>query len=91
MKALSLLPYWAMDILEDYKTVECRTWKTDYRGTIVICSSIRKQHRCIASHALCLADLVDIVPFKKSILRMLEWIKCRTILVMHGCWRISVQ
>lgn len=69
MKALSLLPYWAMAVLEGYKTVECRTWKTDYRGTIVICSSSRKTHRCIAGHALCLADIVDIVPFKRKHLK----------------------
>ena len=66
MKALSLLPFWAMEILDGYKTIECRTWKTDYRGTIVICSSSRKTHRCIDSHALCLADIVDIVPFTKE-------------------------
>ena len=72
MKALSILPYWAMEILEGYKTVECRTWKTDYRGTIVICSSSRKTHRCIAGHALCLADIVDIVPFKRKHLKDAE-------------------
>lgn len=69
MKALSLWPLWAMEILEGYKTIECRTWKTDYRGTIVICSSSHKQHRCIASHALCLADIVDIVPFRRKHLK----------------------
>lgn len=66
MKALSIIPVYAMDILEGYKTVECRSWKTQYRGTIVICSSSRKQHRCICGHALCLADIVDIVPFSKD-------------------------
>ena len=39
MKALSIIPWYAMDILEGYKTVECRTWKTNYRGPILICSS----------------------------------------------------
>lgn len=69
MKALSIIPCYAMDILEGYKTVEWRTWKTDYRGPILICSSSRKQHRCICGHTLCLVDLVDIVPFKKKHLK----------------------
>ena len=72
MKALSILPYYAMEIMEGYKTIEWRSCKTDYRGTIVICSSSRKEHRCIAGHALCLADIVDIVPFKKKHLKGAE-------------------
>ena len=66
MKALSIGPYYAMAICDGAKTIECRTWKTDYRGTIVICSSSRKDHRCIPGHALCLADIVDIVPFTEE-------------------------
>ncbi len=69
MKALSIIPCYAMDILEGYKTVECRTWKTDYRGSILICASSRKMHRCICGHTLCLVDLVDIVPFTKEHLK----------------------
>lgn len=69
MKALSIAPYYAMAICDGLKTIECRTWKTDYRGTIVICSTAQKDHRCIPSHALCLADIVDIVPFTKKHLK----------------------
>lgn len=39
MKALSVQPYWATSILQKTKTVECRTWKTDYRGDLLICAS----------------------------------------------------
>ena len=77
MKALSIEPYYAMAICFGMKTIECRTWKTSYRGTIVICSSSRKEHRTIPGHALCLADIVDIVPFKRKHLKTLE--RC-----MHG-------
>ena len=69
MKALSIEPRYAMAICFGYKTIECRTWKTDYRGTIVICSSSRKEHGTIPGHALCLADIVDIVPFKRKHLK----------------------
>ena len=72
MKALSISPFYAMEICDGYKTVECRTWKTEYRGTIVICSSNRKEHRCIPGHALCLADIKDIVPFTKKHLKAAE-------------------
>ena len=69
MRALSIIPCYAMNILEGYKTVECRSWRTDYRGTILICSSNRKQHRCICGHTLCLVDLVDVVIFEKKHLK----------------------
>lgn len=64
MKALSLKPYWAMEIFEGRKTIECRTWKTDYRGDILICSSNnQKMPGLICGRALIVAHLVDIVPF----------------------------
>jgi len=39
MKALSLKNPWAGAIYYEIKTVETRTWKTDYRGDILICCS----------------------------------------------------
>lgn len=39
MKALSLKQPWANLILEGYKTIETRKWKTNYRGDLLICSS----------------------------------------------------
>ena len=66
MKALTLLPDWAMLMFQGEKTVEFRTWKTDYRGDVIICSSARKVKGCISGHALLVANLVEVVPFTKS-------------------------
>ena len=64
MKALSLHPYWAWQILVGDKTIECRTWRTDYRGDLIICSTAKKEPGYIPGHALLICELVDIVPFK---------------------------
>lgn len=67
MKALSLRPYWANEVFEGRKTVECRTWKTDYRGDILICSSGNgKEPGLICNRALIVAHLADIVPFTEE-------------------------
>lgn len=63
MKALSLRPEWAMPVLLGWKTIECRTWKTDYRGDLLICSSSRPCACAIARHALCIVSLDKIEPF----------------------------
>lgn len=66
MKALSVQPYWATAILQKAKTVECRTWKTDYRGDPLICASSGPWWAgSIRKHALCVVELVDIVPFRR--------------------------
>lgn len=39
MKALSVKQPWASLIACGFKTIECRTWKTEYRGPLLICSS----------------------------------------------------
>lgn len=66
MKALSLMPEWAMAVLLGWKTVEYRTWKTDYRGELLICASSKAWPGSIAKHALCIVNLVDVVPFEKK-------------------------
>ena len=66
MKALTILPPYAMGIVGGLKTVECRTWKTDYRGPILITSSARRIKDTIPGHALGVVDLVDIVPFTRK-------------------------
>lgn len=66
MKALSVHPVYAGLIFAGEKTVECRTWKTDYRGDIVICSTNRKVKDTIPGHALCVVRLADVVPFTKD-------------------------
>lgn len=68
MKALSIHPLYALEIFCGIKTVECRTWKTDYRGEILICSTAKKLKDTIPGHALCTVKLVDVVPFTKAYL-----------------------
>lgn len=70
MKALSIHPYFAGLIFAGEKTVECRTWKTDYRGEILICSTNKKWKDTIPGHALCTVKLIDIVPFTKAHLEL---------------------
>lgn len=60
MKALSLRPEWAHLVLCGEKTIECRSWQTDYRGDVLICSSSVKRKGCISGHGLIVAELVDI-------------------------------
>lgn len=66
MKALSIDPVYAMLIFAGQKTIECRTWKTDYRGDILICSTKHLIKDTIPSHALCVVRLADVVPFEKK-------------------------
>lgn len=41
MKALSVKQPFASLILEGKKTIETRTWATDYRGPLLICASLK--------------------------------------------------
>lgn len=66
VKALSLWPEWAMPVSLGIKTVECRTWGTEYRGPLVICSSNKPLDGTIHGHALCVVDLVSVVPFREE-------------------------
>ena len=66
MKALTLHPLYACAVAFGYKTIELRTWKTDYRGDILITSSSKKLKDTIPGHALCIAELYDVRPAKKS-------------------------
>ena len=69
MKALSISPYYAMGIVLGVKSIECRTWKTDYRGDLLICATNKKMHGTIAGHALGVVTLEDVVPFTKKHLK----------------------
>ena len=66
MKALSLLPEWAHFVWTGEKTIECRSWKTDYRGDILICASSRKLKGFVSGYAMVVVELLDIVPFQKK-------------------------
>ena len=66
MKALTVHPSYAMAIVTGLKTVECRTWKTSYRGDILITSSAKKFAGTIPGHALGVVTLKDIVRFDRK-------------------------
>ena len=69
MKALSVHPVYAMCIVTGQKTVECRSWTTNYRGDILICSTAKKENGTIPGHALGVVTLKDIVPFQRKHLK----------------------
>lgn len=69
MKALSIHPAYAMCIVTGVKTVECRSWSTNYRGDILICSTAKKMHDTIPSHALGIVTLKNVVPFTRGHLK----------------------
>ncbi|SDB66652.1 ASCH domain-containing protein [Butyrivibrio sp. INlla16] len=66
MKALSIHPYYAMAIIAGQKTVEIRSWETNYRGDILICSTAKKQRGTIPGHALGVVTLEDVRRFEKK-------------------------
>jgi hypothetical protein len=55
-----------MLIMQGEKTIEWRSWKTDYRGDLLICSTAKRVPNCISGHALCVARLTDVVPFTRE-------------------------
>ena len=57
MKALSIKEPWASLISNGHKIIETRTWKTTYRGKLLLCAS-RKPKSSLSGMAF--ADLVDI-------------------------------
>lgn len=77
MKALSVKQPYASLISDGEKDVELRTWTTDYRGPILICSSSKgimhkpreKELRAQFERtwpdgvALCVVELADIIPW----------------------------
>ena len=69
MKALSVQANYCMLIASGDKVIEWRTWDTPYRGDILFCSTKQKIRRCISGHALCVATLVNVRPFRRADLR----------------------
>lgn len=75
MKALSVKNPWAALIASGRKTIEVRSWRTHYRGALVIVSTQRPDltghHRALASSApnsvsMCVVDIVDCVRGERS-------------------------
>lgn len=61
MKAISVQQPWANMITEGQKTIETRTWKTNYRGRLLIVSSKRPPIEP-AGCAIAVVTLVDCRP-----------------------------
>lgn len=64
MRALSIQPFYATLIAIGEKFIELRTWQTEYRGWILICSSraINKSERqsMVSGKAIAIAYLSDV-------------------------------
>jgi len=65
MKCLSVKQPWANLIASGQKTIETRTWATDYRGPLLIVSSKTPAIEP-AGAAVALVELVDCRPMRKS-------------------------
>lgn len=70
MKALSLRSDYALDVLSGDKTVEYRSWSTNHRGDLLICSTARKIPGTIPGHALAVVRIKDV---KKLSERQYAW------------------
>lgn len=67
MKAISIRNPYAHFTMCGEKTVECRSWQTDYRGDLLICSSSNPKIKdTISGHALCIVRLDSIEKFTKD-------------------------
>ena len=63
MKALSVRQPWASMIALNEKTIETRTWSTDYRGDLLIVSSRKPAIAGLPlGQGLCVAQLIDCRP-----------------------------
>lgn len=69
IRCLSIKQPYCDLILSNKKIFEIRSWKTKYRGDLLICSSLKPAFQCDSSNfgvSICIAELIDIVPFLKS-------------------------
>lgn len=67
MKAISVRQPWASMIANGEKTIETRTWSTNYRGDLLIVSSKRPAIDGLPlGQALCVVRLVDCRPMTQD-------------------------
>jgi hypothetical protein len=65
VKAISVKEPWASKIMFGEKTIETRTWKTNYRGEILICASANPKSD-YSGKALAIASIVECRPMVKA-------------------------
>ncbi|MFR4968853.1 ASCH domain-containing protein [Lactobacillus kalixensis] len=63
MKALSVRGDYIMDMIAGKKKIEYRSWKTNYRGPLLMCSTAKKVAGAAPGYALCVVNLVGIEYF----------------------------
>lgn len=61
MKALSVRGDYVMSMISGRKKVEYRSWKTNYRGPILMCSTTKKVAGAAPGYALCVMNLDHII------------------------------
>lgn len=70
MKALSIKQPWASLIAKGWKRIELRSWRTHYRGQLVICSGSRAwkglEPRGPLGVTVCTLELVDVRPASRA-------------------------
>ena len=67
MKALTVRNPYAHFIMVGEKELEFRTWQTDYRGDLLICSAANpKIKNTICGHALCIVKLHEVFEITKE-------------------------
>lgn len=69
MKCLSVKNPYAGWIADGSKTIELRSWRTHYRGPVIICASARGEtinHGMPDGVARCIVTLSEVRPFLKS-------------------------
>ena len=66
MKAITIYPEYCLDIYTGDKTIECRTWKTNYRGELLVCAAKRPTPGCICGYAYFTVNLTDIEPLTEK-------------------------
>lgn len=87
MKALSMNGIFAFDIIGGRKTIECRSWKTNYRGDILICSNKQKSIDGMPQgYALGIAHLAGIHKFTKKDCEAAEMDN-----VPPNCWAWEIE
>lgn len=73
MKAISIQQPFAHWIMCGEKNYEYRTWSTDHRGDLLICSSANpKIEGTIPGHALCIVNVTDVIQVNKKNYQELE-------------------
>lgn len=60
MKALSLRSDYAWDVMDGSKIEEYRTWNTNHRGDLLICSTQKRIKGYVPGHALVVVSVVDV-------------------------------